>query len=48
MDELARKLPECNKINEIPGCGNKLTYRIVAEIGDIRRFKNACSLIAYA
>ena len=48
MDELARELPEYNKISEIPGCGNKLTSRIIAEIGDIRRFKNAGSLIAYA
>lgn len=48
MDEFARKLPEYNKISEIPGCGNKLTSRIIAEIGDIRRFKNSCSLIVYA
>lgn len=48
MDELARELPEYNEISEIPGCGNKLTSRIIAEIGDIRRFKNAGSLIAYA
>ncbi|MBE6140020.1 MAG: IS110 family transposase [Firmicutes bacterium] len=48
MDELARELPEYNKISEILGCGNKLTSRIIAEIGDIRRFKNAGSLIAYA
>lgn len=47
MDELARKLPEYNKISEIPGCGNKLTSRIIAEIGDIRRFKNSGSLISY-
>ena len=32
----------------MPGCGEKLTPRIIAEIGDIRRFKNAGSLIAYA
>ena len=48
MDKLARELPEYNEISEIPGCGNKLTARIIAEIGDIRRFKNAGSLIAYA
>ena len=35
-------------INEIPGCGKKLTSRVIAEIGDIRRFKNAGSIIAYA
>lgn len=48
MDKLARELPEYNVINEIPGCGKKLTTRIIAEIGDVRRFKNAGSLIAYA
>ena len=48
MDELARDLPEYEEINSIPGVGKKLTSRIIAEIGDIRRFKNAGSLIAYA
>ena len=48
MDELARELPEYEEISNISGCGNKLTSRIIAEIGDVRRFKNAGSLIAYA
>lgn len=48
MDKLARELPEYEVINEIPGCGKKLTSRVIAEIGDIRRFKNAGSIIAYA
>lgn len=48
MDKLARELPEYDVIKEMPGCGEKLTSRIIAEIGDIRRFKNAGSLIAYA
>lgn len=48
MDELARELPEYEEISKISGCGNKLTSRIIAEIGDVRRFKNAGSLIAYA
>lgn len=48
MDELARELPEYNVISEIPGCGKKLTSRVIAEIGDVRRFKNAGSIIAYA
>jgi len=48
MDKLARELPEYNVINEIPGCGKKLTSRVIAEIGDIRRFKNAGSIIAYS
>lgn len=48
MDELARELPEYEEINKIPGVGKKLVSRIIAEVGDIRRFKNAGSLIAYA
>lgn len=48
MDKLARDLPEYDVIKNMPGCGDKLTARVIAEIGDIRRFKNAGSLIAYA
>lgn len=48
MDKIARELPEYDVIKSMPGCGDKLTSRVIAEIGDIRRFKNAGSLIAYA
>lgn len=48
MDELARELPEYEEINKMPGIGKKLTSRVIAEVGDVRRFKNAGSLIAYA
>lgn len=48
MDKLARELPEYNVISEMPGCSKKLTSRIIAEIGDVRRFNNAGSIIAYA
>lgn len=48
MDKLARELPEYDVIKEILGCGKKLTSRVIAEIGDVRRFKNAGSIIAYA
>ena len=48
MDKLARELPEYYVISEMPGCGKKLTSRVIAEIGDVRRFKNAGSIIAYA
>lgn len=48
MDKLARELPEYDVISEIPGCGKKLTSRVIAEIGDVRRFKNVGSIIAYA
>jgi len=47
MDKLARNLPEYEVVSEMPGVGKKLTSRIIAEIGDIRRFKNAGSIIAY-
>ena len=48
MDKRAKELPEYEVINEIPGFGKKLTSRVIAEIGDIRRFKNAGRIIAYA
>lgn len=48
MDKIARDLPEYDVIRNMPGCGEKLTSRIIAEIGDVRRFKNAGSIIAYA
>lgn len=48
MDKLARELPEYDEIKKIPGVGKKLTSRVIAEVGDVRRFKNAGSIIAYA
>ena len=45
MDDLARELPEYEEINKMPGVGKKLTSRIIAEIGDVRKFKNAGSII---
>ena len=48
MDKLARELPEYEVVALMDGVGMKLTSRIIAEIGDIRRFKNAGSLIATA
>ena len=48
MQELAKSLPEFFVIREMPCIGDTLAPRIIAEIGDIRRFKNKHSLIAYA
>ena len=48
MQELAKSLPEFSVIREMPCIGDTLAPRIIAEIGDIRRFKNKHSLIAYA
>ena len=48
MNELARKLPEYEVVKKMKGVGDKIAPRLIAEIGDVRRFKNAKSLIAYA
>ena len=48
MQELAKSLPEFSVIRQMPCIGDTLAPRIIAEIGDIRRFKNKHSLIAYA
>ena len=48
MQELAKSLPEFSVIREMPCIGDTLAPRIIAEIGDVRRFKNKHSLIAYA
>ena len=39
MDKLARELPEYDVIKDMPGCGEKLTSRVIAEIGDIKKLK---------
>lgn len=48
LTSLAKSLPEFDVVSKLPGCGPKLTPLIIAEIGDINRFNNAGSLIAYA
>ena len=48
MNALAKTLPEFSLVNSFPCIGEVLTPMIIAEIGDIRRFKNKHSLIAYA
>ena len=48
MDELASTLPEYEVVKKMKGVGDKLAPRLIAEIGDVRRFKNGKSLIAYA
>ena len=48
MQELGKSLPEFSVIREMPCIGDTLAPRIIAEIGDVRRFKNKHSLIAYA
>lgn len=48
MQELASTLPEYSTIRDMEGVGSVLAPRLIAEIGDIRRFNKAGSLIAYA
>ena len=48
MQELAKSLPEYSVVKSFSCVGDTLAPRIIAEIGDVRRFKNKHSLIAYA
>lgn len=48
LTKLAKSLPEFKIVSSIPGCGPKLTPLVMAEIGDIKKFKNAGSIIAYS
>lgn len=48
MQAFAKTLPEYSVVREMPCIGDTLAPRIIAEIGDVRRFKNKHSLIAYA
>ena len=47
MDNLAMQLDEYKIVSEMTGVGVKTKSRLIAEVGDIRRFKNANALIAY-
>lgn len=48
MQSFAKTLPEYSIVRGMPCIGDILAPRIIAEIGDVRRFKNKHSLIAYA
>jgi len=48
MDKIASTLPEFKTVSSMTGVGKKTCSRLIAEIGDINRFNNANSLIAYA
>ena len=47
MDELARELEEYDVVSNMKGVGAKTRPRLIAEIGDIRNYKNANCLIAF-
>ena len=48
MSELAKGMPEYSEVRKMGGVGDKLAVKLIAEIGDVRRFHNAKALIAYA
>lgn len=48
MQELAKSLPEYKTVNDMQGVGVVLASRLIAEIGDVRRFHSGSALIAYA
>jgi transposase len=48
MRELAKSLKEYEIVMAMPGVGEILGPRLIAEIGDVRRFHSSSALVAYA
>jgi len=48
MQAIAITLPEYPVVRAMPGVGDVLAVRLIAEIGDVRRFHNGSALVAYA
>ena len=48
MQEIANTLPEYTVVRSMGGVGDVLAPRLIADIGDVRRFHNGKALIAYA
>ena len=48
MKELAKTLPEYPVVRAMGGAGDVLAVKLIAEIGDVRKFKSGKALIAYA
>lgn len=48
MQELAKMLPEYSTVRTMGGVGDVLAPKLIAEIGDVRRFHSARALTAYA
>lgn len=48
MQEIASTLPEYSVVREMNGVGDVLSVRLIGEIGDVRRFRNGSSLVAFA
>ncbi len=48
MNLYAKQLPEYPIVRSMGGVGDKLAIKLIAEIGDIRRFDSSKALVAYA
>lgn len=48
MQAIAGALPEFEVVRDMPGVGDVLAARLIAEIGDARRFHSGSALIAFA
>ena len=48
MNEIAKSLPEYSTVRAMGRVGDVLSVKLIAEIGDVRRFHSAKALIAYA
>ena len=48
MQEIASDLPEYSVVRDMKGVGDVLSVRLIAEIGDVRRFHNGSALVAFA
>ena len=46
MQEIASTLPEYSVVRNMKGVGDVLSVRLIAEIGDVRRFHNGSALVA--
>ena len=48
MKEISKSLPEYWVVRQMGGVGDVLAVKLIAEIGDVRKFHNAKALVAYA
>lgn len=48
MEELAKSLPEYSVVRAMGGVGDTLAPRLIADIGDVRKYHSAKAIIAFA
>lgn len=47
MQKLAKSLPEYHVVSNMNGVGEKLVPRLIAEVGDVRKYYSSKALVAY-